>query len=79
MVPRYFPILVRALSSTCGWTPVSFIIYLEFISPTAIRSAIRREKSGKYKYRKDTQAEITRRKEMRKLGEDDLAVPKVFG
>jgi ribosome biogenesis protein BRX1 len=54
------------------------ILLLEFISPTAIRSAIRREKGGKYKYRKDTQAESTRRKEMRKLGEDDLAVSKVF-
>ena len=52
--------------------------FIEFISPTAIRSAIRREKGGKYKYRKDTQAETARRKEMRKLGEDDLAVSKVF-
>jgi ribosome biogenesis protein BRX1 len=58
------------------WTTV--YITLEFISPTAIRSAIRREKGGKYKYRKDTQAESTRRKEMRKLDEDDLAVSKVF-
>lgn len=55
-----------------------YLLLLEFISPTAIRSAIRREKGGKYKYRKDTQAESSRRKEMRKLGEDDLAVSKVF-
>ena len=54
------------------------ILHLEFISPTAIRSAIRREKGGKYNYRKDTQIESTRRKEMRKLGEDELAVSKVF-
>lgn len=54
-------------------------IPIEFISPTAIRSAIRREKGGKYNYRKGTQAETARRKEMRKLDEDDLAVPKVFG
>jgi len=50
----------------------------EFISPTAVRSAIRREKGGKYAHRKDTQAESTLRKELRKLGEDDLAVSKVF-
>ena len=68
---------VRLPSSTCGQLLFHYIS-LEFISPTAIRSAIRREKGGKYKYRKDTQAETTRRKEMRKLGEDDLAVSKVF-
>lgn len=56
----------------------SCVNFIEFISPTAIRSAIRREKGGKYNYRKDTQAETARRKEMRKLGEDDLAVSKVF-
>ena len=69
--------LVRLSSSTYGRLLYNYII-LEFISPTAIRSAIRREKGGKYKYRKDTQAETIRRKEMRKLGEDDLAVSKVF-
>ena len=61
------------------WTTlVSLYYFLEFISPTAVRSAIRREKGGKYNYRKDTQAESTLRKELRKLGEDDLAVSKVF-
>lgn len=69
--------LVRLPSPTCGRLLCHYIT-LEFISPTAVRSAIRREKGGKYKYRKDTQAESTRRKEMRKLGEDDLAVSKVF-
>jgi hypothetical protein len=69
--------LVRLLSSTCG-RHLCHYVTLEFISPTAIRSAIRREKGGKYNNRKDTQAETTRRKEMRKLGEDDLAVSKVF-
>lgn len=54
------------------------VITLEFVSPTAIRTAIRQEKGGKYKYRKDTQAENIRRKEMRRLGEDELAVSKVF-
>ena len=69
--------LVRLPSSTFGRFFCHYIT-LEFISPTAIRSAIRREKGGKYNYRKDTQAETARRKEMRKLGEDDLAVSKVF-
>lgn len=56
-----------------------FYRLLEFISPTAIRTAIRREKGGKYNYRKDTEVESRRRKEMRKLDEDELGVTKVFG
>ena len=76
MALQYTLTLVR-LFITCGGLSCHYIT-LEFISPTAVRSAIRREKGGKYKYRKDTQAESTRRKEMRKLGEDDLAVSKVF-
>lgn len=54
-------------------------ITIEFISPTAVRSAIKREKGNKYNYRKDTQAETRRRKEMHKRDEDELAVSKVFG
>ncbi|KAF7294798.1 Ribosome biogenesis protein BRX1 like protein [Mycena indigotica] len=50
----------------------------EFISPTAVRSAIRREKGAKYGQRKDAQLENSRRKELRKRDEDELAVSKVF-
>jgi ribosome biogenesis protein BRX1 len=56
-------------------TPITFI---EFISPAAVRSLARREKGGKYNYRKDAEQEQERRKEMRRLGEDELAVSKVF-
>jgi ribosome biogenesis protein BRX1 len=50
----------------------------EFISPSAVRSAIRREQGTKYGHRKDTEQESSRRKELRKRGEDELAVSKVF-
>jgi len=50
----------------------------EFISPTAVRSAIRREKGDKYKDRKLAQTERMGRKDLRKLAEDELAVSKVF-
>lgn len=50
----------------------------EFISPAAVRSLARREKGGKYNYRKDAQEEQERRKEMRRLGEDELAISNVF-
>jgi ribosome biogenesis protein BRX1 len=52
--------------------------FVEFISPAAVRSLIRREKGGKYNYRKDAQEGQERRKEMRRLGEDELAVSNVF-
>jgi hypothetical protein len=50
----------------------------EFVSPTAIRSAIRREKGKKYNMRKDAQLESSKRREGRKRNEDELAVSKVF-
>jgi len=52
--------------------------FVEFISPAAVKSLARREKGGKYNYRKDAEQEQLRRKEMRQLGEDELAVSKVF-
>jgi ribosome biogenesis protein BRX1 len=54
------------------------IVGKEFISPSAVRSALRREQGGKYNRRKDAEVESTKRKEMRKRGEGDLAVAKVF-
>jgi len=50
----------------------------EFISPSAVRSAIRREKGTKYGQRKDAEVESSKRKELRKRDEDELAVSKVF-
>jgi ribosome biogenesis protein BRX1 len=50
----------------------------EFISPSAVRSALRREQGSKYNKRKDAEVESTRRKEMRKREEGDLTVAKVF-
>ncbi|TFY70632.1 hypothetical protein EVG20_g2378 [Dentipellis fragilis] len=50
----------------------------EFISPTAVRSAIRKEKGTKYKERKYAEKERMERKDLRVLPEDELAVSKVF-
>ncbi|KAI9061500.1 Brix-domain-containing protein [Trametes sanguinea] len=50
----------------------------EFVTPTAVRSALRREKGEKYGHRKHAQAERSLRKDRRQLGEDELAVSKVF-
>ena len=50
----------------------------EFITPSAVRSALRRQQGGKYNSRKDAEAAGLRRKEVRKRGEDELAVSKVF-
>ncbi|KAF8211972.1 ribosome biogenesis protein BRX1 [Mycena galopus ATCC 62051] len=50
----------------------------EFISPSAVRSAIRKEKGTKYGNRKDAEQESSKRKELRKRDEDELAVSKVF-
>jgi len=75
--PRFVLTPIRIFEGAFGGATV--FSNPEFISPTAIRTAIRREKSSKYNYRKDTQVETTRQKEMRKLEEDELAVSKVFG
>ncbi|TFK76214.1 ribosome biogenesis protein BRX1 [Pluteus cervinus] len=50
----------------------------EFISPTIVRSALRRAKGAKYGSRKQAQEESMRRKDLRKRDEDELAVSKVF-
>ncbi|KAJ3546825.1 hypothetical protein NMY22_g1893 [Coprinellus aureogranulatus] len=50
----------------------------EFISPAAVRSAIRREQGTKYGQRKQAEEDSQRRKELRRLEEDELAVSKVF-
>ncbi|THU82876.1 ribosome biogenesis protein BRX1 [Dendrothele bispora CBS 962.96] len=50
----------------------------EFVSPAAVRSAIRREQSKKYNVRKDAEDAALSRKERRQRDEDELAVSKVF-
>jgi len=50
----------------------------EFISPTAVRTAIRKEHSKKYNVRKNAESDAHIRKERRKRDEDELAVSKVF-
>lgn len=56
---------------------MSFIT-TEFISPAAVRSALRRSKGDGYKMRKDAEEESAKRKELRRRDEDELAVSKVF-
>jgi ribosome biogenesis protein BRX1 len=51
---------------------------VEFISPAAVRSALRRSKGDGYRMRKEAEEESAKRKELRKRDEDDLAVSKVF-
>ncbi|KAF9265623.1 ribosome biogenesis protein BRX1 [Marasmius fiardii PR-910] len=50
----------------------------EFVSPAAVRSAIRKEKAQKYNARKNAEDEATRRRERQAREEDGLAVSKVF-
>lgn len=55
-----------------------FDIAIEFISPAAVRSALKRSKGDGYRMRKDAEEKSAKRKELRKRGDDDLAVSKVF-
>lgn len=50
----------------------------EFVSPAAVRSAMKREKGDKYGKRKLAEDERFGRREGRRLEEDELAVSKVF-
>ncbi|KAI0929029.1 hypothetical protein AcW1_006088 [Taiwanofungus camphoratus] len=50
----------------------------EFISPAAVRSALKREKGDKYGKRKHAEHERSGRKERRKREEDELTTAKVF-
>lgn len=53
-------------------------ILSEFLSPAAVRSALKRKAGDKYKKRKDAQAESRLRANKRRREEDELAVTKVF-
>ncbi|KAF9469283.1 ribosome biogenesis protein BRX1 [Collybia nuda] len=74
--PRFVLTPIRIFEGAFGGATV--FSNPEFISPSAVRSALRREQGGKYNNRKDAEEENMRRKEMRKRGEDALAVSKVF-
>ncbi|GJJ12530.1 hypothetical protein Clacol_006773 [Clathrus columnatus] len=50
----------------------------EFVSPAAVRSAMRRQAGDKYRSRKDAKAQSEHRVKVRHREEDDLAVNKVF-
>jgi ribosome biogenesis protein BRX1 len=50
----------------------------EFVSPAAVRSALKRKAGDKYKKRKDAQAETRLRAVKRRREEDELAVTNVF-
>jgi ribosome biogenesis protein BRX1 len=55
-----------------------FFFFAEFVSPTLVRSARRKEKGEKYKERKLAEQERGIRRTERKREEDPLAVAKVF-
>ncbi|KAJ3866244.1 Brix domain-containing protein [Lentinula novae-zelandiae] len=50
----------------------------EFVTPAAVRTAIRREQGKKYNVRKDAEQASSIRKEKRRRAENELAVSKVF-
>ncbi|CAG7846332.1 Ribosome biogenesis protein brx1 [Serendipita indica DSM 11827] len=50
----------------------------EFVTPTAVRSALRRAQGEKYRIRKGVESERADRRELRRRPEDELAVSKVF-
>jgi ribosome biogenesis protein BRX1 len=51
---------------------------IEFVSPAAVRSAVRKAQGQKYRIRKGVETERKDRKETRRRPEDELAVSKVF-
>ncbi|KAG6898641.1 hypothetical protein C0993_005408 [Termitomyces sp. T159_Od127] len=81
--PRFVLTPIRIFEGAFGGAtvfsnPERRLIVPEFVSPSAVRSALRREKGHKYGQRKDAVEEGQRRKAMRMREEDDLAVHKVF-
>ncbi|KAJ7156956.1 ribosome biogenesis protein BRX1 [Mycena crocata] len=74
--PRFVLTPIRIFEGAFGGATV--FSNPEFISPSAVRSAMRREQGTKYGQRKDAEQESSRRKELRQREEDELAVSKVF-
>jgi len=74
--PRFVLTPIRIFEGAFGGATV--FSNPEFISPAAVRSAIRRSKGDGYRIRKEAEEESAKRKELRKRDEDVLAVSKVF-
>jgi ribosome biogenesis protein BRX1 len=74
--PRFVLTPIRIFEGAFGGATV--FSNPEFVSPGAVRSAIKREQGGKYRNRKDAEEESSRRMVRRRRAEDDLAVSKVF-
>ncbi|KAJ7632898.1 ribosome biogenesis protein BRX1 [Roridomyces roridus] len=74
--PRFVLTPIRIFEGAFGGATV--FSNPEFISPSAVRSAIRKEQGTKYGERKDAQEDSAIRKELRKRDEDELAVSQVF-
>lgn len=79
MGQRYTPTQVNPLHSAhFPGLHSQFCSFTEFVSPAAVRSALKREKGDKYGQRKHAEQERAEREAVRKLEEDQLAVAKVF-
>jgi ribosome biogenesis protein BRX1 len=74
--PRFVLTPIRIFEGAFGGATV--FSNPEFISPAAVRSAMKRSKGDGYRMRKDAEQESTKRRELRRRDEDDLAVSKVF-
>ncbi|KIM79702.1 hypothetical protein PILCRDRAFT_823244 [Piloderma croceum F 1598] len=74
--PRFVLTPIRIFEGAFGGATV--FSNPEFISPAAVRSALKRSKGYGYRMRKDAEEKSAKRKELRKRGDDDLAVSKVF-
>ncbi|KAG6865937.1 hypothetical protein C0991_010438 [Blastosporella zonata] len=74
--PRFVLTPIRIFEGAFGGATV--FSNPEFVSPSAVRSALRREQGNKYGQRKDAEEEEQRRKALRTREEDELAVRKVF-
>ncbi|KZS88371.1 Brix-domain-containing protein [Sistotremastrum niveocremeum HHB9708] len=75
--PRFVMTPIRIFEGAFGGATV--FSNPEFVSPAAVRSALRREQGQKYRVRKTAQAERSTRREDRRLEEDEFATRKVFG
>jgi len=74
--PRFVLTPIRIFEGAFGGATV--FSNPEFVSPAAVRSALKRSKGDGYRLRKEAEEESAKRKELRKRGDDDLAVSKVF-
>ncbi|EIN07192.1 ribosome biogenesis protein BRX1 [Punctularia strigosozonata HHB-11173 SS5] len=74
--PRFVLTPIRIFEGAFGGATV--FSNPEFISPAAVRSALRRRQGDKYAIRKHQEEERNVRKEVNRIEEDELTVSKVF-